>query len=260
MRETSTFEALWGPSDSGGASKVIAVSESPDTSSAGIRTNSHDQEMVTPDADGKSLSNAAWHYQKPLDPGRHHETSRNLGNQNYSWLQSPPESCIFSVPAQRSFGIQEAVSYLMDHFYSLMGQWYFRRSRWQSLGGIIQAVQNTGDGGTRNYVHTSPGAQGGLTKRTAGAAGNTSSTLPELPPSGNGDEDDEERDNDERKYKKPRVKDREAIESSERLACPYFKHNPGTYRHWRSCPGPGWGTVHRVKCVQNWPHTLHYKR
>lgn len=32
-----------------------------------------------------------------------------------------------------------------------------------------------------------------------------------------------------------------------RLACPYFKHNPPKYQQWRTCPGPGWETVHRVK-------------
>jgi len=33
------------------------------------------------------------------------------------------------------------------------------------------------------------------------------------------------------------------------LACPFFKKNPHQYRHWRSCPGPGWPTVHRIKSV-----------
>ncbi|KAK2730011.1 hypothetical protein CKAH01_09920 [Colletotrichum kahawae] len=35
-----------------------------------------------------------------------------------------------------------------------------------------------------------------------------------------------------------------------RLACPYFKKTPQRYctSKWRSCPGPGWETVHRVKC------------
>ncbi|KAF5520504.1 hypothetical protein CGCA056_v008340 [Colletotrichum aenigma] len=34
-----------------------------------------------------------------------------------------------------------------------------------------------------------------------------------------------------------------------RLACPYFKKTPQRYctSKWRSCPGPGWETVHRVK-------------
>ncbi|RFU31470.1 hypothetical protein B7463_g4863, partial [Scytalidium lignicola] len=31
------------------------------------------------------------------------------------------------------------------------------------------------------------------------------------------------------------------------LACPFFKHNPRKYMYWRSCPGPGWNTVHRIK-------------
>jgi tetratricopeptide (TPR) repeat protein len=32
-----------------------------------------------------------------------------------------------------------------------------------------------------------------------------------------------------------------------KYACPYFKHNPTKYKEWRSCPGPGWLTVHRLK-------------
>jgi hypothetical protein len=31
------------------------------------------------------------------------------------------------------------------------------------------------------------------------------------------------------------------------LACPYFKYNPSLYKSLRSCPGPGWPHVHRVK-------------
>lgn len=32
-----------------------------------------------------------------------------------------------------------------------------------------------------------------------------------------------------------------------RFACPYYKNNPGKFRHKRTCCGPGWPTVHRVK-------------
>lgn len=32
-----------------------------------------------------------------------------------------------------------------------------------------------------------------------------------------------------------------------KLACPYFKHDPQKYQKVRSCPGPGWDTVHRLK-------------
>lgn len=37
------------------------------------------------------------------------------------------------------------------------------------------------------------------------------------------------------------------------FACPYFKHDPGRYQSERSCVGPGWPTIHRVKCVINRP-------
>lgn len=40
------------------------------------------------------------------------------------------------------------------------------------------------------------------------------------------------------------------VESSEtglRFACPFFKHEPNRYRNRRTCPGPGWPTVHRMK-------------
>ena len=37
-------------------------------------------------------------------------------------------------------------------------------------------------------------------------------------------------------------------ETSERkLACPFFKRDPERYKNKRSCPGPGWPTVHRLK-------------
>jgi hypothetical protein len=46
---------------------------------------------------------------------------------------------------------------------------------------------------------------------------------------------------------------RRQLEAKEKfLACPYFQHNPQKYSSQRSCPGPGWPTVHRVKYVS--PH------
>ena len=32
-----------------------------------------------------------------------------------------------------------------------------------------------------------------------------------------------------------------------KLACPFFKRSPNKYRHSRSCTGPGWASVRRVK-------------
>ncbi|KAF1951968.1 hypothetical protein CC80DRAFT_518989 [Byssothecium circinans] len=39
----------------------------------------------------------------------------------------------------------------------------------------------------------------------------------------------------------------EDSESGPRFACPFFKHDPNRYRNRRTCPGPGWPTVHRMK-------------
>ncbi|RMZ67253.1 Nicotinate-nucleotide diphosphorylase [Pyrenophora seminiperda CCB06] len=36
-------------------------------------------------------------------------------------------------------------------------------------------------------------------------------------------------------------------ETGARFACPYYKHDPDGYRNRRTCPGPGWATVHRMK-------------
>lgn len=36
-------------------------------------------------------------------------------------------------------------------------------------------------------------------------------------------------------------------DTSPRFACPFYKHDPLRYRNRRTCPGPGWQTVHRMK-------------
>ncbi|KAH7411616.1 hypothetical protein DE146DRAFT_627672 [Phaeosphaeria sp. MPI-PUGE-AT-0046c] len=36
-------------------------------------------------------------------------------------------------------------------------------------------------------------------------------------------------------------------ESATRFACPFYKHEPHRFRSRRTCPGPGWTTVHRMK-------------
>ncbi|KAI4645462.1 uncharacterized protein J4E78_009372 [Alternaria triticimaculans] len=36
-------------------------------------------------------------------------------------------------------------------------------------------------------------------------------------------------------------------ETGARFACPFYKHDPDRHRNRRTCPGPGWPTVHRMK-------------
>ena len=38
-----------------------------------------------------------------------------------------------------------------------------------------------------------------------------------------------------------------ANDKPRKLACPYYKRNPGLHQKYRSCAGPGWSSCHRVK-------------
>ncbi|KAI2640778.1 hypothetical protein GGS26DRAFT_177639 [Hypomontagnella submonticulosa] len=59
-----------------------------------------------------------------------------------------------------------------------------------------------------------------------------------------GDEDSESEQNPSHRPKK--IPKQETMRSR-RFACPYFKRSPHIYMHERSCAGPGWTSVHRVK-------------
>jgi hypothetical protein len=63
--------------------------------------------------------------------------------------------------------------------------------------------------------------------------------------------DDEENENQDDDGEQPRKRSK-ALQSQEtqlpkRLACPYFKRSPWKYHCNRSCTGPGFETVHRLK-------------
>jgi hypothetical protein len=64
------------------------------------------------------------------------------------------------------------------------------------------------------------------------------------------DEDLQSNDGDEDSSNKRRRVSLATIESSEvgtRFACPFYKHDPHRFRNRRTCPGPGWPTVHRMR-------------
>lgn len=71
------------------------------------------------------------------------------------------------------------------------------------------------------------------------------------------EEDGEDADDDgnARKHPKRNEKRNRAVRPV-KYACPFYKRNPARYISFRSCPGPGWDDVHRVKYVCN-NHTDH---
>ncbi|OTA98187.1 hypothetical protein M426DRAFT_28695 [Hypoxylon sp. CI-4A] len=67
---------------------------------------------------------------------------------------------------------------------------------------------------------------------------------------GGGYDSDGSDDDDEDDSRRPKAKKSKGVDpATPFLACPYFKHDPSKYtgRNWRSCCGPGWKTVHRMK-------------
>jgi hypothetical protein len=60
-------------------------------------------------------------------------------------------------------------------------------------------------------------------------------------------EDGEQEQNDDPSSKRHRGASPGAEELGKYFACPYFKRDRRKYQRFRSCPGPGWSTVHRMK-------------
>jgi hypothetical protein len=54
-------------------------------------------------------------------------------------------------------------------------------------------------------------------------------------------------DGDDDRYKKVQVEDNSQDLSPRKLACPYYRRNSQKHKKHRSCAGPGWISVHRVK-------------
>jgi hypothetical protein len=88
---------------------------------------------------------------------------------------------------------------------------------------------------TDPYLPTPPAdGQTRASTRKRGLDGNDS------PSAGGGNGGDGE-PNKRRKIKEP------SDRSNHKYACPFFKRDPEKYKNYRSCPGPGWETVHRLK-------------
>ncbi len=67
---------------------------------------------------------------------------------------------------------------------------------------------------------------------------------------GSSGNDDETRE-DGRSGQDSRASGPSEVSLGRRFACPYFKRDPRKHREHRSCVGPGWTTVHRVKYLPN---------
>ncbi|KAK0732278.1 hypothetical protein B0H67DRAFT_96518 [Lasiosphaeris hirsuta] len=240
MRKTLELDRLMGAADSGGRNVACSPARSPLSISdyvvdwARFITPSSSSALAArrPTEPDHGLFDSQAARLDPSDPNGHHDAAEPS-------KERPQELRISleAILAADSF-ISEGIARLMEHFYSLMGQWYFWRAT--QPRGALQAVQS--NGGPRKDAHFTGNGEEATPTVSRDRTGTTSK--PPLVPERRLSRDDEDSD-DEREHKKPKFKGNDT--ESQRLACPYFRRNSALYRYWRSCPGPGWGTVHRVK-------------
>jgi hypothetical protein len=89
----------------------------------------------------------------------------------------------------------------------------------------------------------------GATSSFSKAASNTSSSASRFSgkrqrdDGGDDGEDDNRNNGNKRLPRTPKA----ALSVSRKFACPYYKRDSENCHKWRSCSGPGWDTVHRVK-------------
>ncbi len=60
-------------------------------------------------------------------------------------------------------------------------------------------------------------------------------------------DDDDGEDDGSSKRRRGSATATDSSDTGARFACPFYKHDPDRYRNRRTCPGPGWPTVHRMK-------------
>ncbi|KAI0384618.1 hypothetical protein F5Y04DRAFT_247348 [Hypomontagnella monticulosa] len=129
---------------------------------------------------------------------------------------------------------KEAVALVMARFQ----QWFDKRlaiisyayEASEASGGSTSSSGGTGPGS--NDSRQSQSGRSTRTKRRLGGDGQDNS-------SAGGDEGDPDRGVSKRAKKE--------IETEKKFACPYYKHDPRAHCKHRSCTGPGWASLHRLK-------------
>ena len=138
---------------------------------------------------------------------------------------------------------------LMRYFYdSLLYPIHESATREYSIAHDPQSSQLTNDGGGSNSSGVRPREAVGPSVQAFGDRGRESQRKR---PAGDDNDDDEDGSQD-RRSKQSRGGDFEDsihLLPAKRLACPYFKNNPNRRHPSRSCVGPGWVAVHRIKLV-----------
>ncbi|ETS83102.1 hypothetical protein PFICI_04978 [Pestalotiopsis fici W106-1] len=131
---------------------------------------------------------------------------------------------------------------LMSYFFKLFASCRSSVSNTEAAAGS-DGVCFAGTGGiSGNSRKISNDAKGKSNAQDRGAGGGQKRSFEK--------DDDNDDDANERDRKKPgKITRVDGVKrtTGRKLACPYFKNNPEHPRLARSCSGPGWDTVHRIK-------------
>lgn len=119
---------------------------------------------------------------------------------------------------------------LMKEFYSIFGL----------TSGAVTCAGSTSSGPPQGTVSSSSSSA----QSSGGRGSKRKATDADLPPG-----DNNGRDDSNKRPKRGSEKHDAGLSTANKFACPYFKRNPRKYQRVRSCPGPGWDTLHRLKLV-----------
>jgi hypothetical protein len=136
---------------------------------------------------------------------------------------------------------QNAVNSLMVEFETLLDSSLYNRARARQPGG------RSGSGGSQNVSERNGGLSGSI------RPGGLGIQREKRPRNGNGRENSEPSDSEgerDGEPKRTKLNSESELEIGRRFACPYNRRNPHRHSKNRSCVGPGWSTVHRVKYLQ----------
>jgi len=110
---------------------------------------------------------------------------------------------------------------------------------------FLQAADGSGSASNSSGQHMASNQYDEQRTTTASMAGKERTLKRKMNDRGGGDSGDE--DENTSNYRQQTAT--EPGEKDARYGYPYFKYNPSLYQNARSCPGPGWLDVHRVKLV-----------
>ncbi|ORY03553.1 hypothetical protein BCR34DRAFT_591516 [Clohesyomyces aquaticus] len=110
--------------------------------------------------------------------------------------------------------------------------------------GYVAYIQSAGGQPTRGQSSSGPSSTPGSRRGSAqhGPSGKRKGKLDDGTPN---EDPDDDGSNKRRRVSVAATED--SVENGPRFACPFYKHDPIRYRNRKTCIGPGWPTVHRMK-------------